>query len=286
MLSLLTITWRDTQTKALRAAVAPVALVVRATRMKTAKQTCVMTVNTRSQKRRVSVKRLIRSRTFNETLFQVWRRRRQLLLRKRNFRDVHKQKKDSKVGSDKVECEQCGKKIIKWNLLRHKRDVHNYVTVNCDQCGKQVKEHVLIRHIQDTHMPKVKCSFCGKEYSESYLKVHIDAVHKGNVTVKCGQCGEQVKSLWRHLRDVHKPKVKCSFCGKLFSQRRLKVHIDRFHKSKGVKCEELGKERRKDYIQKQVGLIQKGAKSKVIKCDLCQKEILKGNLARHKKNHR
>ena len=211
--------------------------------------------------------------------------------RKRNFRDVHKQKKDRKVGSDKVECEQCGKKIMKWNLLRHKRDVHNYATVKCDQCGKQVKEHVLERHIQDTHMPKVKCSFCGKEYAESYLKVHIDTVHKGNVTVKCGQCGEQVKSLWRHIRDVHKPKVKCSFCGKLFSERPLKVHIDKVHKGKSrnrcqiSQCEELGKEKRKDYLHKQVGLIQKGTKSKV-KCDLCQKEILKRNLSRHKKNHR
>ena len=154
-----------------------------------------------------------------------------------NIHDVNKPTKERKFGSDKVKCEQCGKRMMKKSLLTHKRRVHNYVTVKCGQCGKQIKTHSLKQHIQDVHKPNVKCNFCGIVCSGRYLRVHIDRFHKG---------------------------------------------ADR-SRSQGVKCEELGKENRKDCLRKQVAPVQKGTKNKV-KCDVCQKEMLRSNLARHKKN--
>ena len=183
-----------------------------------------------------------------------------------NIHDVNKPTKERKFGFDKVKCEQCGKRMMKKSLLTHKRRVHNYVTVKCGHCGKQIKTHSLKQHIQEVH---------------------------NYVTVKCGQCGKQIKthSLKQHIQDVHKPNVKCNFCGIVCSGRYLRVHIDRFHKgadrsrSQGVKCEELVKENSKDCLRKQVAPVQKGTKIKV-KCDVCQKEMLRSNLARHKKKHR
>ena len=92
------------------------------------------------------------------------------------IRNVHDVDKKRKVGSNKVECEQCGKRIIKRHLLHHKRTVHNYVTVKCCHCGKQVRKHYLKRHIQDVHKPKLKpkpkCDVCQKEISLSNLARH------------------------------------------------------------------------------------------------------------------
>jgi len=232
----------------------------------------------------------------------------------KNIHDVNKPTKERKFGSDKVKCEQCGKRMMKKCLLKHKRRVHNYVTVKCGQCGKQMKAHCLKQHIQGVHnYVTVKCGQCGKQVKTHSLKQHIQEAHN-YVTVKCGQCGKQVKKhflkkhiqdahnpkvkcsqcgkqvkkrqLRQHIQDAHNPKVKCSFCGKVYSERSLKVHKCKARfRSQGVKYEVLGKEKRKDYLRNRVGSTQEGTKSKV-KCDLCQKEILKSNLARHKKNHR
>ena len=92
----------------------------------------------------------------------------------RNVHDVDKKRKGRKVGSNKVECEQCGKRITKRHLLHHKRTVHNYVTVKCGHCGKQVRKHYLMQHIQDVHKPKPKpkCDVCQKEISLSNLARH------------------------------------------------------------------------------------------------------------------
>ena len=207
-----------------------------------------------------------------------------------NIHDVNKPTKERKFGSDKVKCEQCGKIMRKKCLLKHKRRVHNYVTVKCGHCGKQIKTHSLKQHIQEVHnYVTVNCGQCGKQVKKHILKQHIQDAH--NPRDKCSQCGKQVKKrhLRQHIQDAHNPKVKCNFCGIVCSERYLKVHIDRFHKgadgnrSQGVKCEELGKENRKDCLRKQVAPVQKGTKNKV-KCDVCQKEMLRSNLARHKKN--
>ena len=117
----------------------------------------------------------------------------------RNVHDVDKKRKGRKVGSNKVECEQCGKRITKRHLLHHKRTVHNYVTVKCGHCGKQVRKHYLMQHIQDVHKPKPKpkCDVCQKEISMSNLARH---------------------------RKTHKPKPKCDVCQKEISLSNLARH--------------------------------------------------------------
>ena len=64
-------------------------------------------------------------------------------------------------GSEKIECQQCGKKISRWrmelHLKSHKKDPEKK---NCDFCSKLLPSLDSLRdHVEIQHEDKAKCVF-------------------------------------------------------------------------------------------------------------------------------
>ena len=96
-------------------------------------------------------------------------------------------KKELKKVKKSVTCDICGKSFSnqKFNLNRHKRNVHEGIRFPCEQCGQQ--------------------------FTQKYtLKAHVLGVHERKKRFKCNQCDKaylQAASLSQHKKKIH-PKEK------------------------------------------------------------------------------
>ena len=87
---------------------------------------------------------------------------------------------------EKLPCKICGVEVLKSNLNRHVKDVHNSYHedfIECFDCEFKTKfKHVLKQHIQLKHSSEKvyhKCKYCSfKTMDKSYLKKHINNLHE------------------------------------------------------------------------------------------------------------
>lgn len=168
--------------------------------------------------------------------------------------DSFKEKNEEDSQSLGFQDKNVTKKTIKYHIPRQVGRARNYVnvTVQCGQqhiqdiyssvmaqCGrrrKQMKKQSLRKHIQEVHNTVVvQCGQCGKQMKKRSLRQHIQDIHI-SAMAQCGRCGKQVKKryLSQHIQDNHSPKIKCTFCERVFSKRCLEMHIVRFHKDKAT----------------------------------------------------
>ena len=86
--------------------------------------------------------------------------------------------------SQQTTCNYCGKKVIKVNLLRHKKFCASG-TKCCSQCPNffcktqtEVDHHTATKHAIPSMIAKTKCSICEEEYPSFYsLQRHKNSVH-------------------------------------------------------------------------------------------------------------
>ena len=134
----------------------------------------------------------------------------------------------------------------------HMRRLH-YV---CTICGEKLSsEKELNIHYESDHKAdgkQVKCSIggCTSQLTYRSMLTHVQAAHKGDVflcnlsvmnmsnneTKNCGKKYPRLSSLNAHKNQPHiiqakkvKPKVECTFCGKLITASSLRPHIKLIH---------------------------------------------------------
>ena len=123
-------------------------------------------------------------------------------------------KKELKKVRKSVTCDICGKSFFhsnqKFDLSRHKRNVHEGIRFPCEQCGQQfTQKYTLKAHVLGVHerIKRFKCDSCGKLFSRAgQLKTHINVVHNGQKDHKCDSCGKvisQARNMRAHINVVH-----------------------------------------------------------------------------------
>ena len=137
-------------------------------------------------------------------------------------------------------CKHCGKSFAaKRTAVFHESLHENKTTHKCDVCDKVFLSNQYLRnHVRYMHKPRdFKCSFCEKSFpKENYLREHEDSVHLGIKPHSCPHCTRRFyakREMNRHVDAVHmgnSRKTKpCTFCGKLFRTRYLRICHERVH---------------------------------------------------------
>ena len=167
----------------------------------------------------------------------------------RNDSAMRKGQKKQAMGKSRMECDECGKFVIKTYMLSHKSIAHGgekpipCVVMDCDQRFSRksgVADHMRIAHgypklkckvegcdseflVYDklrshmlTHKTKIECGECGTRLSEAYLPKHNKFFHQGISSAVCEISGCDEKFIFTahladHMRSVHGfPKLKCN----------------------------------------------------------------------------
>jgi len=145
-------------------------------------------------------------------------------------------------------CDQCDyKSHSAGNFFTHKKVKHGTDRHECEQCGKHfVYKRHLLRHLVNHTDVKLPCSFCDKQFTrQDKLKEHLREAH-GIVETKddsakhdikaidksfsCTDCPKMFtnnKHLSRHKSSIHSSVLlSCPYCHKNFSRKdKLNIHI-------------------------------------------------------------
>ena len=155
-----------------------------------------------------------------------------------------------------VVCPLCGKSVKR----RIFESIHYYKCSNWTVPGSDLKK---AKYESELKKKKAKdpipCDECGKLLLNEYtLKAHMKHVHNSDkIFFHCDQCEFKTPnkgSLRGHIMSVHiAAYITCHICGKKVKghkgQDRLRKHIRRHHEEQEmVKCDECGKEFRKDRL--------------------------------------
>ena len=166
--------------------------------------------------------------------------------------------------NEKVECQQCQKKLSKHTLNEHLRLVHSPKTEYCDDCSKYVSQ--INEHKRRSHAEK-KCQFCDESFFGQYPYFkHIKKVHKGNEVHKmkekfmCSSCDYTTHTkdlLQRH--DLVNHNINYLYCDQCEYKTKLKIHFKEHQKKKHdgsfqkFKCDQCDYSCiRSDYLKKHI----------------------------------
>ena len=153
-------------------------------------------------------------------------------------------------------CSYCNAKFkSKSRMNSHIKARHVGVKYFCDYCDFQTSyEKSLPKHVKSVHeMTKVK---------ETKHKV----LRKKGECKECPVCSKYVYSLKEHML-VHKEGSKiCKYCDSKFKQGgSLKRHVVQIHK----------------IVEGNIGNYGKKYKGEIVKCEICEKQMIKGSLKLH-----
>jgi DNA-directed RNA polymerase subunit RPC12/RpoP len=117
----------------------------------------------------------------------------------------------SKVKLFQCDVEGCGKSYIRsFQLLLHKKAVHEGVKYECDECGRRFNnKSSMLRHIKVVHLEEknYKCAKCGVLFAiKGNLTNHIKTVHDKIRAFKCEHCGKSfgvASNRKAHVESVH-----------------------------------------------------------------------------------
>ena len=135
----------------------------------------------------------------------------------------------------KVQCEVCGKTVLKVSLKMHKVKMHSDFKEQCDRCGERYATKTdLLRHINVVHLRILlySCPVCGDRFPTSdSLRYHkVKAHEKPSFYCQvCGKCYKRVGELNTHIKRAHNDRRKaevCNYCGKEYYDRsKLRNHL-------------------------------------------------------------
>nr|CAI5857397.1 unnamed protein product [Callosobruchus analis] len=137
-----------------------------------------------------------------------------------------------------LSCGQCGHGCrSNYDLLEHKRKVHDRIKLICSDCGKTFLERSALQQHKAVHGDQqYPCSLCEKVFkNKHHMKRHFMRNHEKNDNYVCYKCGKAVsttQSLKAHLsmHDGVKP-YKCNICDERFRtcatlKTHLRIHTD------------------------------------------------------------
>ncbi|XP_037797729.1 zinc finger protein 62 homolog [Penaeus monodon] len=135
----------------------------------------------------------------------------------------------------KVQCEICGKTVLKVSLKMHKVKMHSEFKEQCDRCGERYATKTdLLRHINVVHLRILlyNCQYCGERFATSdALRYHRVKMHEkpSFYCQICGKCYKRVGELNTHIKRAHNDRRKaevCTYCGKEYYDRsKLRNHL-------------------------------------------------------------
>ena len=182
----------------------------------------------------------------------------------------------------KFKCSFCDKKFShRGNMNMHiktqhsaKREKHEYPIIQCSKCLKiyRFKASFEKHRCKESASLKFQCKLCGQRCtSEAFLKKHDNEFHKKIKSHFCDLCGSgfvKRSDMLRHQRIFHEGTEKyspCDICGKIFTNRYLKIHRFNVHVRKQGEGLEL---------------------EKFCQCEVCGKlfqtdRLLKAHMTRH-----
>lgn len=153
-----------------------------------------------------------------------------------------KEHHESHCGSSskpKVQCEICGKTVLKVSLKMHKIKMHSDFKEQCDRCGERYATKTdLLRHINVVHLRILlySCRYCNERFPTSdALRYHRVKVHEkpSFFCQICGKCYKRVGELNTHIKRAHNDRKKgevCHYCFKEYYDRSgLRTHLVNKH---------------------------------------------------------
>ena len=137
----------------------------------------------------------------------------------------------------RIECEECGKSISKYDKKNHFKRWHSTdEKLPCKECNKTFVNEKCLKDHQDSSHIKDICSLCGKLILRITMRHHMERMHSKDQPkqFECEVCkkGFHNYAIYKYHAVIHtgeKPHV-CEYCGKGFAQyNNLQGHIKGVH---------------------------------------------------------
>lgn len=139
------------------------------------------------------------------------------------------------TAKEQVQCEICGKTVLKVSLKMHRVKMHSEFKEQCDRCGERYATKTdLLKHINVVHLNILlyTCKQCGEKFHTSdALRYHRVKVHE-KPSFFCHICSKSYKrvgELNTHVKRAHNEKRRaevCTYCGKEYYDRSgLRNHL-------------------------------------------------------------
>ena len=202
-----------------------------------------------------------------------------------------KERKNKRKGFVKLSrCEHCEFKTRNERVYeRHNFEEHERTMCKCGMYFTEFEEYY--KHMKNEHQD-IKCPKCPKTFAfNRLLEYHMDKAHSGPLKcLLCPYCAKYLgkNSLQAHIERAHDKEKheKCPHCDHRAYKQDLKKHIERLHQKADVaRCEYCGgvtKNLKRHLLNNQCDLPPEERHKKVkVPCTLCDKYLIKGQLARH-----
>ncbi|XP_018019174.1 uncharacterized protein LOC108675658 [Hyalella azteca] len=147
----------------------------------------------------------------------------------------HQEAQCGYAAKEQVQCETCGKTVLKVSLKMHKIKMHSDFKEQCDRCGeKYATKTDLLRHVNVVHLNILlyACKQCNEKFPTSdALRYHRVKMHEKPAFFChiCNKSYKRVGELNTHVKRVHNDRRKaevCSYCGKEYYDRSgLRNHL-------------------------------------------------------------
>ena len=152
----------------------------------------------------------------------------------------HQKAKCGLASKERVQCEICGKTVLKVSLKMHHIKLHTEFKEKCEECGERFATKTdMLRHVNVVHRQILlyACKLCEEKFPTSdALRYHKVKAHQ-KASFFCEICSKSYKRIGElntHMKRAHNDcrKVEvCRYCGKEYYDRSgLRNHLISKHK--------------------------------------------------------